>query len=131
MHQIIATPLRVAARLAALVGTAGSLALWVRAAQHPPLLIVVLFLLWVASPFGLLLLLELAAPRWPALVRTTLSGLMLVVAVGSLVVYGADAVHHRWGKAAFVYVVVPPVTWLLSALGLALAALVARRREGA
>ena len=51
---------------------------------------------------------------------------MLFVALTSLAVYGADAVWPRKSQPAFFYVLVPPVSWLVSAIVVALAALISR-----
>ena len=46
--------LRAAALIAIPVGAAGAVALFFRAADHPPPLLVVLFILWLLSPFAVL-----------------------------------------------------------------------------
>ena len=54
------------------------------------------------------------------------SGVMLVVALCSLTIYAADALWPRGSQAAFFFIVVPPGSWLLSAIAIAMAALSAR-----
>ena len=49
------------------------------------------------------------------------------VALGSLVVYGDDARGHRRPQAAFVYVLVPPLSWLLLGISLPIATFISRR----
>ena len=53
--------------------------------------------------------------------------MMLVVTLGSLAIYGDDALGHRRAQAAFVYVVVPPASWLLISMVVPIAALISRR----
>ena len=95
------------ARIAVLVGAVGSVGLMLRAGQRSLRLLLVLFTIWVLSPFMALLLGSVASKRWSAATRVTLHGVMLVVALGSLAAYGDDAMGHRRAQAAFVYVVVP------------------------
>jgi hypothetical protein len=97
-------------------------------AGHPPLFLVVLFTGWVLSPFVALVLADIASKRWSALTRAALYGVMLVLAVGSLAIYGDDALRPRRAQAAFVFVVVPPASWLLIATVVPIAALISRRR---
>ena len=52
----------------------------------------------------------------PAPARRALHGVMAAVAVGSLAVYGTNAVTPLNTKGAFLYLVVPAATWLLSAI---------------
>ena len=53
---------------------------------------------------------------------------MLVIALGSLAIYADDARGHRRPQAAFVYVAVPPASWLLLGVVVPIAAVMARRR---
>jgi ABC-type Mn2+/Zn2+ transport system permease subunit len=69
--------------------------------------------IWVFSPFVALLWANIVSKGWSVMTRATLHGVMLAVALGSLAVYGADAVWPRKSQAAFVFVAVPPVSWLL------------------
>ena len=119
--------LRAAARIAVLVGAGGSLALMFHAGQRTPRLLLVLFTFWVLVPFVTLVLAYVVSTRWSVLTRATLYVVMLVVTLGSLAVYGHDAWRPRQAQAAFVYVAVPPVSWLLIVIVLAAAALISRR----
>jgi hypothetical protein len=98
-------------------------------AGHPPLLLRVLFVIWVLSPFMALVLADMVSKRWSVLARATLYGAMLVVTVGSLAIYGDDALRPRKAQAAFVFVVVPPASWLLLAIVVPTAALISRKRR--
>ena len=119
--------LRAMALIALLAGAVGSIGLWFHASQHPPLLIVVLFVIWVLSPFVVLVLAHLISKRWSVLTRATLYSVMLVVTLGSLAIYGYDALRPRKEQPAFWYVLVPLVAWLLIAIVVLIAALISRR----
>ncbi|MDQ6828902.1 MAG: hypothetical protein M3081_08555 [Gemmatimonadota bacterium] len=125
--------LRDAALIAAYAGAAGSLALMLVAGQHPPTFLLVIFAFWVAAPFALFMLADIASKRWSLRTRATLYVAMLVVTLGSLAVYADDARGHRRPQAAFVYVAVPPASVLLGAIAVAIAALISgnRSRRGA
>lgn len=119
--------LRTAALIAVVAGAAGSISLMLRAG-HPPLFLRVLFAIWVLSPFVLLVWAAMVSKRWTALTQTALYGVMLVVALGSVAVYGADALWPRKSQPAFFYVLVPPVSWLIFGV-VPIAALISRRRS--
>jgi biotin transporter BioY len=86
-------------------------------------------MVWVLAPFLALVLADAISKRWPVLVRTTLYCLMLVLTLGSLAVYINDALRPRKAQAAFVFVAVPLVSWIVIAVAVAVAALVSRRRS--
>jgi len=89
--------------------------------------------IWVLSPFMAVLLADVVSKGWPILTRAALYSVMLVLTLGSLAIYGDAALRPR-AKAAFVYVVVPPASWLLIAIVLPIAALISgslsRRGDG-
>ena len=126
--------LRAAAQIAVLAGAVGSIGLMLHAGRHAPRFLIVLFAIWVLSPFAALALASVMSKRWPVLIRATLYSVMIVVALGSLSAYGADALRPPKAQAAFIFVVVPPASWLLSAIVIAVAAGIAggrsRRRDG-
>jgi len=111
------------------VAAFGSLVLMPRAGRHSPRLLLVLFAFWMLSPFVALMLTHFVSRRWSVLTRATLYIVTLVIALGSLIVYGDDALGHRRPQAAFVYVAVPPLSWLLMVIVVPIAALVCRRHS--
>jgi hypothetical protein len=121
--------LRRVALISLVVGAMGSAGFFLRAGQRAPRLLLVMMALWVFSPFVALIWTDIVSKRWPVLTRAVLYGVMLAVALGSLAIYGADALWPRKSQAAFVYVAVPPASWLLSAIALWAAALISRRRK--
>jgi hypothetical protein len=117
-----------AALIAVLVGAVGSVGLMLHAGRNnPSRLLLVLFALWVLSPFIALVFANVVSKRWSVLTRATLYTVMLVLAVGSLVIYGDVALDPPRPKTAFVFVVVPPASWLVIGIVLPIAALISGR----
>ena len=123
--------LRVAGLIALMAGSAGSVGFLLHASQQTPQFLLVLFVIWVLSPFAVLVLADRISKRWSFTTRATLYCTMLVVAVGALAFYLDDALRQPWAKPAVVYVMVPPSAWLLSAIALSIAALISRKRRSA
>jgi len=121
--------LRLAGLIAILAGAAGSLGLLFHASHSRPPLLMMIFVIWVAAPFVGLLLADARSSRGPILVQATLYSMMLIVGIGSLIIYGQDAIWPRREQAAFVYVIVPPVSCLSIAAALAIAAFASIRRR--
>ena len=111
-----AGPLSTVALLAALAGAAGSLGFMLNAGRRTPRFLLVIFVFWVLSPFVALVWAHMASKRWSVGTRATLYTVMLVLTLGSLAIYGHDALRPRKAQAAFVYVLVPPASWLLIAI---------------
>ncbi|MDP9099590.1 MAG: hypothetical protein M3N48_11460 [Verrucomicrobiota bacterium] len=122
------TGLRLTAVIALVIGAAGSLGLWIHAARHPPPLLVVLFVAWVLSPYVVLGIGQVVAKRWAPGTRAALYWVTLLVAVASMGIYADDAVAHRTAHPAFVYVVVPPASWLVTVVAIGLGAWIAKRK---
>ena len=123
--------LRVAALIGVTAGAVGSVGLLLRAGQRTPGLLLFILAIWVLSPFMALTLAHGLSKRWAVLTRTTLYSVMLVVTLGSLAIYGDDALEHRSAQAGFVYVMVPPASWLLIATVVPIAAFISSRRSTA
>ena len=123
--------LRAAALIAVLAGAAGSVGLTLSVSQGRDLgfLAVLIFATWVFTPFAALAVAHVVARRWSVHTRTWLYRLMLVLTLGSLAMYVGDALRNPGTQDAFVFVVVPLVSWLLIALVMPIAALAAGRRS--
>ena len=105
-----------AARLAILIGGIGSFGLMIhRGGRGVSLILWIVMTTWVLAPFAALELGRRVAARWAIVRRGALNVLIAIVAAGSLGVYIVDAVTPLNPKAAFVYVVVPLVSWILIA----------------
>ena len=120
---------RGAALTAVLVGAVSSVVFLLRAPQHPGLLLLVLLALWGLSPFAALVLADRISKPWPVPGRAIIHGLMLVIALGYLLMYGDGDLTPAGKPPAFVFVMVPLVSWLLVAIVVPIAALLSRGRS--
>lgn len=121
--------LRAMARVAVVVGAVGAVGLMLRAGQSTPPLLLVLFVIWVLLPFAALAWANLVAKRWSVLTQAALYGVTLVVALGSLAIYGNVILPPTGSPRAFVFVATPLGSWLLMAVVVPLAALISRRQS--
>jgi uncharacterized membrane protein len=119
--------LRPIALIAIFVGAVGSAVLLLRAGPNAPMFLKVGFSLWVVSPFALLAVADRLVTRWSQATRTTLDVVTIVMALLSLVLYGVPALKPRGTPNTFMFVAVPPVSWLLLAIVFGVMAAVARR----
>jgi hypothetical protein len=121
--------LRAVALIALVAGAGGSVGLTLRAGRTTPGLLLLLFVVWVLSPFVALAWANMVSQRWPVLTRATIHCVTLVIALGSLAIYGDLALPPTGSARAFVFVVVPPGSWLLMAIVVPIAAVISRRRS--
>lgn len=118
------------AAVAAVVGAVGSVALTLYAgrANNLPFLMI-LMSGWVLAPFMGYALASRYTSSWSASTRAVLDGIIVFVAVISLVVYARDVLKPPASKAAAVFVAVPIGAWLLMLIAVPLTALISRRRS--
>ena len=121
--------LRVAALIVMAVSVPVSIGLFLRAGQRTPRLLLLGMAFWVLSPFAILVWANVVSKHWSILTRATVYCVTMLIAIATLAVYGDDALGHRRAQAAFVYVMVPPVSWLFMAVTIPVAAFVSRRRS--
>ena len=78
---------------------------------------------------------SIVSKGWSVLTRVTLYGVMLVVPLSCLAIYVADPIWPRTSPGPFVFIPVPPASWLFSAFVVLAAALISgtrsRRDDGA
>ncbi|MEO8680112.1 MAG: hypothetical protein ABI665_13755 [Vicinamibacterales bacterium] len=117
--------MRELALVAAAAGAAGSVGFLLRARQHPPLFLLVLFVIWDLAPFVVLAAATTVSARWPVPTRTALYYLTLVVTLGSLGVYTYVVLSP--GNPTPAFVAVPLVAWLLMAVAGAIARFAIRK----
>ncbi len=119
--------LRTAAGICVGAGAAGSVGFMLYAGQRvgAPRFLLGLFAMWVVSPFVVLAVGYVVSKRWSVVTRATLYGVMPVVIVASLAIYGAVAFGAPRPKTA-VFVMVAPASWLLMAMVVATAAFISR-----
>jgi len=120
--------LRALALIALVVGAVGSLGFMFREGQDTPRFLLVLFMTWVLAPFAVLLWANMVSKRWSVLTRATLHCVTLIVALGSLAIYGEWINVRPPGSAnAFLFVAVPPLSLLFIAIVVTVAALLSGR----
>jgi hypothetical protein len=121
--------LRLLSLVAVAAGAAGSFWLMLRAGQRTPPFLLILFTLWVLSPFAALLWANMVSKRWSPATRATLYCVTLVLGLGSPVVYsGLIALRPAGSGNAFLFVAVPPASWVFMVIVVPMAAFIARRR---
>src|SRR5206468_6231367 len=119
-----------AAGAAAVVGAVGSVALTLYAGRNNNLpFLMILMSGWVLAPFMGYALASRYTSSWSASTRSVLDGIIVFVAVTSLVVYARDVLKPPASKAAAVFVAVPIGAWLLMPIAVPLTGLISRRRS--
>jgi hypothetical protein len=119
--------LRAVALVAAVTAAIGSVGFLLYAGRdNKSILLAVGFSIWVISPYVLLFAGHLVTRRWPRAPHTLISTATLIVALASLVVYVADYVGPPRQRGAFVFVLVPPLCWIV--IGIAGGAVAIRTR---
>lgn len=119
------------AQVAAVVGAIGSVALTLYAGRNNNLpFLMILMSGWVLAPFMGYALASRYTASWSASTRAVLDGIIVLVAVTSLVIYARDVLRPPASKAAAVFVAVPIGAWLLMLIAVPLTALISRRRPG-
>ncbi len=83
--------------------------------NNKSILLILLFAVWVLSPFVALVAANVVSNRWSIFARKMLYGLMLVLTVLSLAYY-SGFLSVAGTKTAFVFLIVPLISWLLIAL---------------
>ena len=118
------------AQVAAVVGAVGSVALTLYAGRNNNLpLLMILMSGWVLAPFMGYALASRYSAGLATFTRVALDGIIVLVAVVSLLMYARGALRPPASKPAAVFVGVPIAAWLLMLVGVALGALISRRRS--
>jgi hypothetical protein len=76
-------------------------------------ILMLLFTVWVASPFVGLLIGALKSGTWPARSRSVLHGIMLIVSLLAILVYNIVAFGPPRPQPAFAFLMVPLGSWCL------------------
>ena len=122
--------MRTVALSAVMVGALGSVGLVLRAGRRTPRFLLVSFIIWVLSPFVALAWANLGSRSWSVLTRATLCWVSLLLTLGSLAIYGGVINVAPPGSAnAFVFVAVPPGSWLVMTIAVLLSEVISRRRS--
>jgi hypothetical protein len=119
------TVLHRVALIAMIAGAVGSATLMLHAGRRQQSrALMALFGIWVLSPFVAGVVASSVSKRWAAVTRATLCMIIVVLTLGSLVIYGDVAFGYTKAKVGFVFLVVPLASWLLTAAVVATAALI-------
>ena len=113
--------MRTLSLVAVLVGIVGSISLVLyKGRNNESVLLILLFAAWVLSPFIALLIADKVSKLWTDFRRKTLYGLMLFITIVSLLSY-SGVLSPAGTKTAFVFLVVPLISWVLIAVLLLIA----------
>lgn len=122
--------LHAVALIAVVAGAVGSLGLMLFAGRrNPSVLLIVLFAIWVLSPFVALALANLGSAHWSIATRKALYIVTLVVTLGSFAMYADVVLRPPRATPASRFLVVPLVSWLLMTTVVPVAALISRRQS--
>jgi hypothetical protein len=122
--------LRAAGMFSLVAGAIGSVGfVFYYGRRNPSRLLIVLFAIWVLSPFVALFAADAQSTRGPARTRAMLYGAMLVIAVGSLATYANVTLGPPRAQGAFAFVIVPPLSWLLSGVAVWIAVVASGRHS--
>jgi hypothetical protein len=118
------------AQAAAVVGAVGSVALTLYAGRNNNLpFLMILMSGWVLAPFMGYALASRYSTSWAGSTRAVLDGIIVLVAILSLVIYARGALRPPASKPAAVFVAVPIGASLLMLIGASLSAVISRRRS--
>jgi hypothetical protein len=101
--------------------------------RNPSFVLMLLFTVWVLSPFVALLVSAMVSAGWTGPFRAALYGVMLAVSVLSPLAYAVVALGPPRPRPAFAFLVVPLASWCLGASALAVVSVIEGRlaRRGA
>lgn len=110
---------RTGALICLLLGAVVSLARMFWVGRHnASLILVILFTVWVASPFVGMALVYRRSSRWPIVRQRITYNQICFISIGSAVIYLASVNLTQASRPAAPFVAVPVVSWLLMALWL-------------
>ena len=121
--------LHTTARVAAVIGAVGSVALTLYAGRSNNLpFLMVLMAGWVFAPFFGYAVASRLSGRWSPSTRAVLDVVILTITVAALAIYARDVLRPPQSQGARVYVAVPVVSWMLL-LAVAVAGFLSGRRR--
>lgn len=111
-----------AALATAIIGGLLSVFLMIHAGRYstPPLLIALIGM-WVLLPYDALVIGNLLSPRWQQQVGTVLYRLTFLLTLVSVAIYASVAFGPPRARPAFFFVIVPPLSLVLTGLVLGVA----------
>src|SRR5215467_2993262 len=122
--------LRTVAWIAVLICAAGSVRFTLQAGhRNPSHFLMALFAIWVVSPFVGLMFASFTPRDWSMFSRAAAYSVTLVLSLGSMAVYGRIALGSPRAKPAFVFLIVPALSWLVIATAVSAATFISRSRS--
>jgi len=113
--------MRIVALIVLLMGVIGSFSLVLyNGRNNKSILLISLFVLWVLSPFVAFLIADKVSIRWTDTIRKTLYIIILALTLVSLLSYSGLLIPAGT-KTAFVFLVVPLISWVVIAIFLLIA----------
>jgi hypothetical protein len=99
--------------IATIIGAIGSLGFMIYTGRkNPSIVLILMFLIWVLSPFIGLFIANIISKTWSLYNRSILYWLMLVLSITSLVGYSGILIPLGT-KPAFIFLVIPFISWLV------------------
>jgi hypothetical protein len=102
------------------VGALGSTVLVLNAGRHAPILLLILFVGWVISPFIALFLISGVYKLRLNIAPKFLYGIVLLISIGSLATYSITLIQQRIKSPTGVYLSVPFLSWLILVIFIAI-----------
>ena len=119
--------LRTVALILLAVGAVGSLYFMFNASRNQEsILLITLFSGWILSPFVGLFLADKFSKRWTVNVRASFYWLMIILTIVSLVGY-SGVLNTPKTKNAFVFLIIPLISWLLMTISILTARRLSRK----
>ena len=119
--------LRTVALILLAVGAVGSLYFMFNASRNQKsILLITLFSGWILSPFVGLFLADKFSKRWTVNVRASFYWLMIILTIVSLVGY-SGVLNTPKTKNAFVFLIIPLISWLLMTISILTARRLSRK----
>ena len=110
-----------------LIGAVGSIGFTLRTGRsNRSILLVALFVIWVLSPFMALLVANIASKRWANSARVAFFVLVIILTFGALAGY-SGMLSLPGTKPAFIFLIIPLVSWLLIIIVIFLSRRLSRR----
>ena len=92
------------------------------AGRHSPVLLLILFVGWVLSPYLAMFLVRFVSKLRPIIAPNLLHGLILFISLGSVASYCFTSIQHRTKPPTGVYLIVPFISWFLIVVAIAVTA---------
>jgi FlaA1/EpsC-like NDP-sugar epimerase len=84
--------------------------------RNSSVVLLLLFTLWVGSPFAGMALMYRRAKRWPAVRQHVTYNQIDIISVGSAFIYGSFVGLKQFAKPAGPFLAVPVASWILMAV---------------